>query len=195
MADYYTIHFYAQFYEQGSGEDRLKNYALYPTFEKAAKALDEVIKREIERYNARYDEKLEFEQLTTEELREDEEHMKNRRYLHYYEAENGYLFVICKMTVVEEKKKYVYQYWVQNKICGLHTKSDKYASFDEVCDALDMELRQLYEVYGGEKPFEPLQSREEVKTLLETCPTVVYAYVNDGSGSMTDKYVLSRQDA
>ena len=104
MADYYTIHFYAQFYEQGSGEDRLKNYALYPTFEMAAKALDEVIKREIERYNARYDEKLEFHPVSAEELENGEEHLKNRRYLHYYEEDNGYLFVICKRTVVEEKK-------------------------------------------------------------------------------------------
>jgi DNA primase large subunit len=96
MADYYTIHFY----DQESGEDRLENYALYPTFEKAAKALDEVIKREIERYNARYDEKLEFHPVSAEELKECKEHLKNRRYLHYYEEENGYLFVICKITVV-----------------------------------------------------------------------------------------------
>lgn len=184
MADYYTIHFYAQFYERGSGEDRLKNYALYPTFYMAAKALDEVIKREIERYNARYDEKLEFHPVSAEELRECEEHLKNRRYLHYYEEDNGYLFVICKRTVVEEKKKYVYQYWVENKICGLHTKSDKYASFDEACDALDNELRELHGSH-----WEPPMHREEFRAYMGDGIVATYDFFKE------DKYVLSRQQA
>lgn len=103
MADYYTIHFYSQ-ESRFPGEGLLNDYSLYPTFEMAAKALDEVIKREIERYNARYDEKLEFYPVSAEELENGEEHLKNRRYLHYYEEDNGYMFVICRRTVVEEKK-------------------------------------------------------------------------------------------
>ena len=98
-------------------------------------------------------------------------------------------FGILRRKIVP-KKKYVYQYWVENKIFGLATMPRKYASFDEACDALDRELSELYEVDGKE----PLQrSRLVIKTLLEKSSTTTYAYYNDG-GSTTDKYILSRQE-
>jgi ribosome-associated translation inhibitor RaiA len=193
MTTLYSIHAYDQESKYYHGEDRINDGKLYATFDNACEVIERKIQAHIEHFNSEEEEEV-FRAPNREEM---ERKISKGKFVHYYETSVLWLWVISKWeVVVEEKpKKYVYQYWVENKICGLHTNSDKYASFDEVCDALDMELRQLYEVYGGEKPFEPLQSREEVKTLIETCPTIVYAYVNDGSGSMNDKYVLNRQDA
>lgn len=146
---------------------------LYETFDDACDAIEKEIKSEVE---INREEKLKDIQEWNDVL--------------YYKTSSGEKFHIVEMKVVPKKDKYVYQYWVENKICGLHTKSGKYTSFDEVCDALDMELSQLYEVDGKE----PLQgNRLVIKTLLEKSPTTTYAYYNDG-GSTTDKYVLSRQE-
>jgi len=184
MADYYTIHFYSQ-ESRCPGEDLLKSYVLYPTFDNAVKALDEVIKREIDCYNLRIAEKLEFRPPTKKELQEDEERIKHRRFLNYYEMENGYMFVIRKMSVMEEKKKYVYQYWVENKTSGIHTKSDKYASFDEACDALDKELRER----NGGSYWEPRMSRDEFRPYMGDGIAATYDFFKE------DKYVLVRMEA
>lgn len=174
MSTYYTIHCYDQESKYHCGEDLIDNHILYKTFDRACDALEERI---------RYYES-EFESPNREEKAK---YLSKRPYVHYYETD--FLFVISKMTVENDPTKYKYQYWVENKICGLHTKSDMYASFDEACDALDMELSQLYEVEGKE----PLQgNRLVIKTLLEKSSTTTYAYYNDGS--LTDKYVLSRQE-
>ena len=154
---------------------------LYETFEDACDAIEEEAKSHVGYV------KPDFE--TTKLNREEDVHDWNDEI--YYRNSVGEHFYIVMVKVVPKKpKQYVYQYWVENKICGLHTKSGKYASFDEACDALDMELSQLYEVDGKE----PLQgNRLVIKTLLEKSSTATYAYYNDG-GPTTDKYVLSRQE-
>lgn len=95
---------------------------------------------------------------------------------------------------IEFEKKYVYQYFVENDYKGITSlslkASQKYASFDEACDAMDKELSELYEIDGKE----PLQrNRLVIKTLLGKSSRITYASYNDGP--TTDKYVLVRQDA
>ena len=95
---------------------------------------------------------------------------------------------------IEFEKKYVYQYFVENDYKGITSlslkASQKYASFDEACDAMDKELSELYEIDGKE----PLQrNRLVIKTLLGKSSRITYASYNDG-GSTTDKYVLVRQE-
>lgn len=173
MATYYTIHCYDQESKYHVDEDLINNHILYNTFERACEAIEERI-----RY---YD--SDFQSPNREDKAK---YISKSPYVHYYEANAGVLFVISKMTVEEEKpKKYVYQYWVENKICGLHTKSGKYASFDEVCDALDMELRELHE----NPDWKPRMSREEFKDYMADYWVSTYDFFKE------DKYVLSRQEA
>jgi len=170
MTTFYSIHVYDQESKYHVDEDLVDNHILYKSFDRACEAIEERI---------RYYE-IEF----TSPNREDKaKYISKRPYVHYYE--NGFLFVISKMTVEEEKPKYVYQYWVQNKICGLHTKSGKYASFDEVCDALDMELQELH----GNLDWKPRMNREDFKEYMGDYPISTYDFFKE------DKYVLSRENA
>jgi ribosome-associated translation inhibitor RaiA len=84
-----------------------------------------------------------------------------------------------------EPKKYVYQYWVENNIlCGPHTKSSIYTSFDEVCDALDRELSELH----GKPNWKPRMTREEFKEYMGDYPASTYDFFK------TDTYVLYRTE-
>lgn len=96
MATYYTIHCYDQ--NTGDERDQMDSYNLYTTFEKAADALDDEIKKHIEKYNVGYDDSFRFE---PQDRKKGEEHLKTRNYYHYYELDFRLLFVISKMTVVE----------------------------------------------------------------------------------------------
>jgi hypothetical protein len=101
-----------------------------------------------------------------------------------YHKEDGCEAHITRMLVVPKPKKYVYQYWVENKICGLHTKSGKYTSFDDACDALDRELRELHE----NPDWKPRMTREEFKDYMGDYWASTYDFYN------TDTYILSRRE-
>ena len=117
--------------------------------------------------------------------------------VYFQEGEKPHTFYDPESNIIhaiEFEKKYVYQYFVENDYKGITSlslkASQKYASFDEACDAMDKELSELYEVDGKE----PLQrNRLVIKTLLGKSSRITYASYNDG-GPTTDKYVLSRQE-
>ena len=91
MTTYYSIHAYDQNSHYHADEDLVDNHILYKTFERACDAIEERI---------RYYES-EFEPPNREDKAR---YISKRPYVHYYEASGGFLFVISKMTVEEEKK-------------------------------------------------------------------------------------------
>ena len=177
MTTFYSIHAYDQQSRYDAGEDRIKDGKLYTTFDKACTAIEKKIQDHI---NSEEENEV-FRAPNREDM---ERKMGKYKYVHYYETDTLWLWVISKWEV---EKTYVYQYWVENKICGLHTKSGKYASFDEACDDLDRELSELHEAIG--KHWTPHMTREEFKEYMGEYTASTYDFFND------DKYVLSRQDA
>ncbi len=163
----------------------LDSYELYPTFELACDAIEVHIRRHIEEWNAEYpDEEDEF-------VPPDRKEIYNSfagNYLHYYEAYSELLYMIAKMKVAPEKpKKYVYQYFVEKSNGEIATNSIKYNTFDEVCDYMDLELRERHEAVG--KSWKPRMTHEEFKEYMGDYFATTYDFFD------TDKYVLMRYDA
>ena len=97
------------------------------------------------------------------------------------------------MRTIEFEEKYLYQYVVENSGHGIQKESQKYASFNEACDAMDKELDYLHDTLG--KPnWKPRMARVEFKKYMGDYPVSTYDFFNDG-GPTTDKYVLSRLEA
>lgn len=82
-----------------------------------------------------------------------------------------------------EPKKYVYHYFRFNSYHGIQKSSQKYSSFDEACDALEKELRELH----GEG-WEPRMPREEFRKYMGDYPASTYDFYK------TDTYVLNRTE-
>lgn len=96
-------------------------------------------------------------------------------------------FFIREMKVVPKKKptkKYVYQYFVRNNEQTEMKSSQKYETFDEVCDVLNTELRKLH----GES-WEPRMTREQYKNYMgDDAYAISYDFYK------TDTYVLFRTE-
>lgn len=85
MTTFYAIRAYDQ--ESMSGDDVLGSYTLYRSFDKACDAIE----REIHDGNFHRPDRAKMLQ-----------HLKTHNYVHYYEDEHCLLFVIVKMTEVED---------------------------------------------------------------------------------------------
>ncbi len=96
MATFYSIHAYDQESTRHRGDDRINDGKLYTTFEKACDAIEKAIEDYIEHWNNHEsDTPEEFEPPNREEME------TTRRYVHYYECNSGWLWVIRKWKVVE----------------------------------------------------------------------------------------------
>ena len=98
MATFYTIHCYDQNYALGDDVlDEEDSYNLYSTFEKAVNAIEIHIRKHIDRYNENREPTEEEEVFTKPNATMKE----GKKYCHYYETYDNFLFVICRMTVID----------------------------------------------------------------------------------------------
>ena len=106
MTTYYSIHAYDQHSHYHHREDRIEDGKLYATFENACEVIEKKIQSHIEYFNSwEYEE--EFKPPNREEMKQ-----KMGKYVHYYETQAGWLWVISKWdVVVEEKKKVIGKCW------------------------------------------------------------------------------------
>lgn len=86
MATFYSIHAYDQ--NTCDGDDLLNTKVLYSTFEKACDAIEKEIQLRTEKF-----EPPNFMDLMRQ--------INMGRYVHYYETEDGTLFVINKWNVAD----------------------------------------------------------------------------------------------
>ena len=180
MTTYYSIHAYDQHSHYHHGEDRIEDGKLYATFEQACEVIEKKIQTHIEYFNS-WDHEEVFQPPNREEMKQ-----RMGKYLHYYESQAGWLWVISKWEVVEEEKpkKYVYQYFVRNNEQTEMKSSPKYETFDEICDVLDKELRKLH----GEN-WQPRMTREQYKNYMgDDAFAISYDFFK------TDTYVLYRTE-
>jgi hypothetical protein len=99
MTTFYSIHAYDQDSHYHRGEDRINNGILYMNFEKACDVIEKKIQAHIDYFKGE-----EYDEVFTEPNRE-EMKKKMGKYVHYYETQAGWLWVISKWeTVVEENK-------------------------------------------------------------------------------------------
>lgn len=89
------------------------------------------------------------------------EHRNQHVLLHLHKLADTNRYMIY-MAVRDISKKYVYQYFVRNNERKVAKSSPNYQTFDEVCDALDKELRTLH----GED-WQPRMTREEYKKYMD----------------------------
>ena len=90
MATFYSIHAYDQESRYHAEEDRINNGKLYATFEKACEEIETKILDHIK----------EYDRVFEPPNREDKEkYIRKRPYVHYYECESGWLWVIKKWEV------------------------------------------------------------------------------------------------
>jgi hypothetical protein len=101
MATFYSIHAYDQESKYFRGEDRINDGKLYTTFEKACDMIERKIQSHIEFFNSGEENQV-FQPPNREEMKK---RMGGFKYVHYYETMAGWLWVIQKWDVEEEKKK------------------------------------------------------------------------------------------
>jgi hypothetical protein len=99
MATFYSIHVYDQESTRHIGEDRINDGKLYTTFEKACDAIEKAIGDYIEYWNNHESDTP--EEFTPPNREKMEKAFVGFKYVHYYECNSGWLWVIRKMTVVE----------------------------------------------------------------------------------------------
>lgn len=185
MATFYSIHAYDQESKYYHGEDRIHCGKLYITFEKACEVIERKIQAHIEYFNSEEEVEV-FRPPNRDEMKRK---MDMSAHVHYYETYLLWLWVISKWEVEEEKpKKYVYQYFVEKEIRGTMVglkASEKYASFDEMLDILESEVRNWV----------PYSSRQTIQEYMERNVRMVYNRVDDGSDDETITYVIHKYDA
>lgn len=93
MTTYYSIHAYDQESKYFAGEDRIHDGKLYTTFEKACDVIETKIQSHIQYFNSSEEEE-EFKPPNREEMKQ-----KMGTYVHYYETQAGWLWVISKWDV------------------------------------------------------------------------------------------------
>lgn len=106
MTTFYSIHVYDQNATDEVNQDRINNKKLYTTFEKACDDMDKKIKWHIDYWNDHDDDGENFERPTRHVFEqpnreEKKEEISKSTYVHYYQCESGWLWVICKWEVVE----------------------------------------------------------------------------------------------
>ncbi len=90
MTTFYSIHAY----DQDTGEDRINSGKLYTSFEKACEEIEKRIQAHIDYFNSEEEEEV-FRAPNREEMKR-----KMTKYVHYYETNAGWLWVISKWEVV-----------------------------------------------------------------------------------------------
>jgi hypothetical protein len=101
MTTFYSIHAYDQESKYYSGEDRVDNGKLYTTFEKACEEIEKRIQSHIEFFNSGEENEV-FQPPNREEMKKV---MEKRKFVHYYETNACWLWVISKWEVDDPKGK------------------------------------------------------------------------------------------
>ena len=174
MTTYYTICAQRHDYDEWESDN------LYESFDEACDALDE----DIQKYS---DSDYGISEYTKPNREEKFKQMQEREYIVYHRSPREHEFIIKTMKVVPKKKptkKYVYQYFVRNNEQTEMKSSPKYETFDEVCDVLDKELRNLH----GEN-WQPRMTREQYKNYMgDDAFAISYDFYK------SDTYVLYRTE-
>ena len=192
MATYYSIHAYDQESKHFAGEDRINDGKLYATFENACEVIEKKIQSHIEYFNSwEYEE--EFKPPNREEMKQ-----KMGKYVHYYETQAGWLWVISKWeVVVEEKpKQYVYQYFVEKETRDTVVAvrgSLLYSSLDDMLDILESEVVRFH-LDMRARNWVPY-SRQTIQEYMERNKRMIYDRVDDGTDEGTITYAIHKRDA
>ena len=178
MTYFYSIHAYDQESNYNSGEDKINNGKLYTTFEKACEEIERKIQDYMDEFHRVFTNKLVFQPPDREKIKT---RMRMWKYVHYYEIPlTGWLWVISKWEVEEEKPKYLYQYFVEKEIRGTIVAlkgSEKYSSLDEMLDVLQPEVHLDMRV-----PY----SRQTIREYMERNKRMIYDSVDvDDEGTIT----------
>ena len=97
MTTFYSIHAYDQESRYFPGEDRINDGKLYTTFAKACEVIEMKIRTHIEYFNSEEENEV-FRAPNREDMKK---RMDTGTYVHYYETQAGWLWVISKWEVVE----------------------------------------------------------------------------------------------
>lgn len=97
MAVFYSIHAYDQESHYHRGENKIDNRTLYPSFRKACDMIEKEIKRYIACFNGP-DQVEVFKQPNREEMKRQ---IDIKKYVHYYETQAGWLWVISEWKIAE----------------------------------------------------------------------------------------------
>ena len=95
MTTFYSIHAYDRESKYYAGEDRIYNSTLYTTFEKAGEEIEKRIQAHVEYFNSEEENEV-FVPPNREEMRQ---RIGKGKYVHYYETNAGWLWVISKWEV------------------------------------------------------------------------------------------------
>ena len=90
MTTFYSIHAYEQESRYNAGEDRINDGNLYTTFDKACEEIEKKIQDHIKYFNDSDGEEV-FRAPNREEM---ERKIGKGKYVHYYETDTIWLFVI-----------------------------------------------------------------------------------------------------
>ncbi len=177
MTTFYSIHAYNP-ESRNPGEDKIHDGILYTTFEKACEAINKKIDFYIEYWNNHEsDTPEEFKVPNVEEMKKD---IEKRKYVNYYECDSGWVWVIRKWEVEEEKPKYTYQYFVEKETRGTVVAlkcSEKYSSLDEMLDVLQPEVVKFH-LDMRARNWAPY-SRQTIREYMERNKRMIYDRVDD----------------